>query len=701
MTDHRVYPDASVYVYDEGQGDPVVTDRGFSWLDILQQSVQYGTVGADAAGFQQLEFVEMPGPGGKPLGALVCAPQVVRKDTRLSQYTLTGGGWDEARPGTGSPRVYRLMQASGTAGVRYSATSKFSLPQNPSVAFVLALPDTPADWDAAALPPYVQIEFGQGKWALYWSKQAGYLLRKVDGTWQVATELPRTSKSGYQDSGEFVVYLRCLRGRVGVSTDDGNSYAWATNQDYSPITVAAAPLTLSGQGGAVQFGLWQIVYAAGHYDSPTRNTFTSRMEATPSFQSRKYLPAGTSIAFADRSTPASGIAGYRVTLTPKASVGSPFTFYSTPELYSVTFQYPVVTGGGLGTYATPWDGYTLGATITKPYELAGGTCTLRVRKSAFADLTGNYRRRKVRVWLGATVDTGGYSRANVFTGYIRTVRVTRAQFGEDLLEITLENAAARFRRSEWSPLDIVALGGLTVNQAMDYVLQSEGLDSSYRAWHANGDAMVLPEGLAEDPCELLRCREKKWETLVRLASFALLEVGVLDNGAFASVPRGTLSGNSWSYSAQGTALLDATASVGVNLDYDESLTAVLVQGRAENGSSLLAWAADAAAETDPLSGRFAPWRELSQDEVSGTCSSGMLSARCQCLALEGLALKLEPEVQVPVNLGLSRRDVIPLYACADLGIPNAANHVILTLSHEYDASRTLATLRTTAGLRRL
>lgn len=697
VTDTRRLPYASIRLYDAGQGDPVVTDHGFGWYDLLipdsNRPGPFGASNRDARGFPFLELL--------PEVGLVCRPFSVPQHTRADQYLFSGGEWDEDRPGTEAPRVSRLSQNDTTPGVIYSATSKFNLPKNPSVIFTFELPDTPADWDAETLPPFVQVEFGQGKWAIYFGKSGGHLLRKVNGVWAVEVDLPAPPQTVYEERQDVTrVWVRCLRGKIGVSTDDGRSYVWGENADKSAITVPGSPLTLTGQGGAVTFGLWQIVYFTGVYTSATRNTFRSRVSAVPTFTPRKLEPTGTEVTFADLSSPPLGMAQYAATLTPKATPGSPFTFYHTPELHAVTFSYPVVATPGSGDYTTPWDNYLLGLEVTQPYELAAGCCRFWAEVPFDAEPLGGCRWRRVEVLAGFTQADDAPDVSTQFVGYISSPDPKRPDFGRVRLDLRAENASIRFRRAKWNVLDCIPLGDRTLNAALDHVLASEGLNGSYRSWHAWGD-VLLPAGTPEDPFELLQPDECKWETLVRLAGYRGLEIGITKDGTFVTVPRQFVSATTHTYSCTGDTLLTGIGDLTNPTDHSESVTAVLVTGKAENGSALLAWAVDAEAEGVTSSERFSPWRETRQEQVSGVCDPGILVSRAQALAYEGFAQKIEPELSVPLTLDVSRRDRVIVNGGAGQGIPDGTAHVVLTLKWEMESAGDLARLRTVAGLRRL
>jgi hypothetical protein len=707
MPPTRVRPIASVLVYNEGQGDPYVTDHGLGWLDVLAQSWAHGTFERRSDGSSLLEFL--------PEIGLTCRPFLVPKDTRLSHFSMSSGGgsWEERRPATGAYRVYRLQQYDSSPGVLYSATTTYALPEDPHFAFSLILPDTPADWDSTALPPYVRVEFGgtgtgsEERFAVQVDKNGAYLLRSIDGVWQIAAELGGPGRgTGYADLDEMFFLVRCLRGRVGVSTDFGRTYAWAGNADTSYVTVPSGKLTLRGQGGMVYFGLHQLFYQAGAWTSPTRNTFTSRPGAVPSITGRYDAPAGTSIVWTDRSRPADGIAQYRVRLSPKTITALPFPFYAPPVLYSTTFRYPVTPAGGSGAYTTPWDTRLVHLEVDKPFELAQGSCTFTVKLDLASTFSGNYRDRKIQVKLGWKMSDGSEQWWTVFTGYIEGVTPQWDGYGQGYLTVRAANASSIFRTTEWTPLDVLALPavGSTINAAADYILSTEGLSAAYRSWHALGNSWVLDPGSPENPAELLRPGERKWETLERLFGYAGLEIIATDFGLFSSGPRNHVSATAHPYRASDYAgLSQLVERISNPVDYGQSVTAALVTGRDAAGRPALAWAVDAAAESSTSSGRFAPRRRVVQEALPGTVTPGLLVGRVQSLAYEHFPLKYEPELIAYLNLDVNRRDQVWLYGAAEIGVAEGAAHVVLSLRHTFhvDEERGDVELTTAAGLRRL
>lgn len=696
-TDSRALPLASIRLFEKGQGDPVVTDHGFAWYDSVAETWQYGTFSRDTSGKLTLEYL--------PEVGIVCRPFLVLQDTRLANYATSGGSWEECKPATGTPRKWRLIQVDTSVGIQWSATSSFPLLADPHVAFSLIFVDGPADWDEDAYPRFVRVEFGGGLWAIQFSQADGtQLVRWASGQWQAVMDVPEPTGYSHGENDERLILLRCLRGRIGVSTDFGRSYRWHGSADGTPLTVESGAYTVRGQGGMCVFGLHQLRYYSGTYTSPPRNTFQQRLVGAGAMVTgRASVPTGTTVIFADVSTPAAATAQYRATLTPVAVAGVPFTFYRTPELYAALLEYPVVTGGGTGFYTTPWDGAIQSVRISKPYELDTGSAAVRIRKEAGEQLVwASGRFPKVQILLGEASESGAESWWTAFTGYVSAIRCRAEEYGESDLSLEVENLSHHFKRTEWTKQTSRPLGGRTLNQALDLVLQSEGLDASYRAWHALGDTVTLPQGSPEDPFEWPKPGERKWATLARLAGYWGLEIGVTDSGGLFTAPKEFYQpwvSRVWE-ADPATDLKALVRGVTFGLDCNESATAALVEGTAESGEQLLAWAVDGAAEGNPASARFCPWREVVQEELSATVAPGMLIARAQALARELFSLKLEPDLTLPVDLSVSRREQVRITGLK-VGIADWDRFVVLSLEHVYEADPSFARLSTTAGLRRL
>lgn len=703
-SDDRVIPLASFKFYDPGGGDVTLATRACGVYDVIQKTGGLGLYSQDAFGRSKLQT--LPGCG------LTCAPFVNLKDTRLANYTTSGGSWEERSPATGSPRVYRLVQYDTSNAVQWSARSSFSLDSNPHVAFSLFFADQSPDWNSASFPPYIRFEFGevggQARLGIEFGKELGTRFVAYDastGLWATLLDLPRAPTVADQPNSEALILLRCLRGRIFVSTDGGNDYKSVGYQDGTALTVPSTPFTLRGQGNLTVFGLHQIQYVAGTYTSQQRGIYEPRLGAAAT-AGHGYLPAGTSFSVTNLSAPtaAAPYVQYRATLTPTTAIGTPFTYYRAPELYTaqVTYGASVQPGTGLPFYSLPWDDTCLSLDIRKPYELDGATCTIRLRKEARTVLSAllppgtSTKWRKVQVVGGEYLDNLGAFETILFSGYVRTPSTEQQEYNKQFLDIVLDNASIRFKRAKWDDLTI-PLTGLTINQALDYVLATEGLDASYRSWATIGDFITIPVAEPESPCFWPKAGETKWETMQKLCRVAGLELGVLDNGTFQTIPLGTALLPIYVYEASPVNdVRYGIQSLRVDRDASESITACLAQGTDAYGNAISAMAIDSAAEQFQFSARFSPWRELEVTDLPGTATYGLLASTAQGTMIEGMWPKIEPQLEAPFNQALGRRQQIQIVGTAlSHGVQDGDRHIILGLDHhlEPDINKCKTTIR--------
>ncbi len=674
---------ADVRVYDQGQGDAYVTDRGFAWYDVLAPGA--GEISTNA-GRPALQFIDGFG--------LVCAATVVACDTRIANYVASGGLWEERRPAYGDRR-YRLVQYDASDSVSWSITSRFPLPQDPEVAWTIRLSEVPADWSGPE--PYVRIEFA-GEWALQFAESGSGIMHLHDASWTQVADLPQL-----RTDSENLIVLRCLRG-IAVSLDYGRTWSWYR----AAGAIRSMPWSVRGCGHVIAVGLHQLQMAAGTYTSEPRNTYTRRLSTDATITGRASVPPGASITYADASQPDLAIARYTATLTPAVTAGVPFQFYHSAALYAVQFTYPVTRSSPTRTYTTPFANLLTRVSIRRAFQPDETSATIEIQRDAAQAWVANLRRSKVAIRLGWSEDgvEEWYTR---FTGYVSRVTARRDDVGRAVFAIELENTLARFRHTEWSVTDEFALGGMTVNQALDWVLASEGLDASGSMWHSAGDRVVLPPGEPETPVELLRRGERKLETLQRLASYAGLEVVARDDGVIATSPRCYVSPvvTCDLYASAGGAggeLDDWVIAAEADVSYDDSATAVVVVAKSADGEAgeAVAWCVDTTAETDITSDRFSPWREIVHDELPATSDHGLLVARAQSLASDLFAIRHDVTVASYANLSLNRRDRVRIYGCDGIGVPDGAEYVVLTLDDDWRVSSDGdITLRTVAGCRRI
>lgn len=719
LSDGRGTPLGKFRVWAPGQADKWLEKRESAWYDVGPAGFSAGTV-SYSGGVPALGYMEMSAPTREQdAGALVCRGRVVLQDTRLDDYSVSGGGWEERLPPTGAVRTYRLVQYDGTAGITWSAESQFPLPKNPNCAFSFKFLDSPPDWDDVALPPFIRITLARGNYSLLITKE-DVALQAWDtalADWVTVAPLPSCRSADNSDNSESLLILRCQRGQIGISTDGGDRYTWygEAGAGITGVDFPAGHFRIDGQGGMLVFGFHQLKMETGVWVSPQRSGRVPRPVGTAlEFETRDDATYG-SINYSDLSTPASALSQYSIELTPTTDLlGCGWLLYRSPEVYSVRTRYVAIVSvyGGTGVNEILPD--LLEANIDKPRELdgAGGSVVVRLDPEQ-----ANYWNRgdfaKYELSLGHQLLSGGDYLETALVGFISDIAVTAMEYGHIDLALKLTTVAERFRRVKWNKLDTFPLGGRTLNQALDLILQTEGipLNTSYRQWDYItdlywsflGDRVVLPAGLPEDPFEWPRPGECKWATMQRLAGYFGLEVVPLDNGVLTTVPKRYLSPVvSVTYKATDLApdqLQRLVLALQWRRNCQEKATAVVVDGVDELGRAIFAEATDYAAEQNPLSPRFTPFRIEIQDTLDGTVTPGLLNARAGELAREWFVEPITVDVAHSVDLGLSRGLRVRVE-----GFENAATNPfydfrLATLRHTYRAQGGFGPeLRTEAGL---
>lgn len=716
MPPFRKHAIASLDLFDIGSKDPLLIDRGYGFYDIVNQDlVAGGAFSYNSDGVSLLEFI--------PKIGLVNRAFVVIQDTILSTHFAVSpsNSWDNVRPigGNQADRKYRLrMYNTDVANTVYTATQAVQFGNNPGVAISLIMKDCPPDWNTATYPPYLRISLGgevAGAYSLLISGGRDvYLQYAASGAaWTHVEQLGNLRGIGGSDEGW--IFVRPIYGKLCISLDFGSNYKVIESLDPdTAITIPSGPLTLRGRGQAIAFGVHQIRAYAGAFDNPPKRTFFSRIIASPSIIGREHKPAGTVIAYSDLSDSFNEKAQARVTLTPYARPQYPWHLYDCPSLQALQFRYPFIRTTTDEEYTNPWDAWILSASVSKPKELAGNTASVTFHQNAHIAFTGDYLWRGVRLKLGYKWDDGTLEWFTSFVGYIGNIQGTWGEeFGKVPITLQLENNAIRLRTAEWSPLDVVALPivGITANGIGDYVLKSEGLmdeagvDTTYRNWHSDGALPNFPLGSPFKPFELIKPKEKKWETLTRVFGYRGLEVGIQDDGVFFTLPVDYISGTvDWNFRSTpvgSTDLRDQLRSIEYSMDSRETASCIVVWGESETGETIMMVSPDQQAEGVTTSGRFFPWRVAIQEEVSGSCEAGMIVERSIALARKHFGLKERAGASIPVKPDLPRKARVAIWGCQGVKIPDGQQHVVDSLSHHYKAQSGLGTLETRANLRRV
>jgi len=698
ITESRVRTLAQLRVFGPGQGDPTISDHGLLWYDVLRDTWQSGSISISGRN-QELEYLDGVG--------LVCRPVLALQDTRLTQFSTSGGAWEERRPGTGSPRKYRLVQYSAAADVAWSAISTYALPANPHVAFSIVPIDTPPDHDATTYPPYVRIELAN-TYALEVSQSEGARLLRMQasGSWQAVMDIPAPGSIA-QAVDERVYYVRVMRDQLCVSADLGKTYVRYQPGDGTAVSIPGGTVTFRGQGQAAVLGVHQLQYTEGVFTSRSIDRFESETPATAVISSRSATPTGTSITLADASPAApTRYAAYSATLSPATSGTVPFAVHSTPELYAVRFRYPVsvVAGSGLGYYTQPFDGDIESISISKPFELDGATCDVRIRRDQTDTWAGSFRWSKCLLLLGELRDDDTTATSNAFIGYIRDPQPSQSEYGKPGVTIRIENATARLKQKPW-PLWTAPFGGMLLNDALEAILETDGISGSYLRtnWHSSGETILLPSGFPEDPAYLPRPGERKWETAARICQDNGLELGITDDGVWYTVPRNyTAPYVAWVFDAaiSNGYLTQSIQASQTTYNAGDAVTAAWVYSTDDAGQLIVGYGIDSQAEENASSPRFCEIGRISHlRELPGTSSLGQVATAAQADFTEHTAVKEECTLTVPFLTSLGRRDVVAIKNCTPTGQPDGSLWVVLSI--EINAGPLIVEGSARFGLRRI
>jgi hypothetical protein len=665
-------------VYDPGAGDGVLEDPSWRWYDVVEATAHRGTFTKTAFGFASMDTLEIvPGVG------LACRPFLVLKDTFRAFYLLSGGVWEDRRPATGAPRICRLTQLDTTPDKVWQATSTFLLPENPSFAFSLLLPDTPAD-QAAASPVYVSW----GGVITVECRPEGILVWH-GGQCKANLATPRGS-----ERGELWVVVRWLRGRVLISLDGGNSYATVANTDGSAITIPQERIVVRGKGRACQFGLHELKYYAGTYTSPAKRTNLDRATA-PTVTAYGDLPAGCKV---DTSGALSTgyYAQYQVTLTPAAvPAAAPITFYRTPVVAAVYTKHPPKWGDATGTYTTPFDGLLAMVQVDKPYELHNSTATLQAKLPTFT-FDGSWWFRKVEILLGMQTSDGSTLDA-AWVGYVREVTTDQQDSGEVLVNLVADCPTIQAKTRKWD--DTGPLGGQTAAEALDELADLFGVPADKRRWDPKCSATQLPMGAYEDPSFWPVSGDPIWQIMEEIAKHAGCELGILEDGTWYTVALGYVAAEmsaTWRAQPQDD-ILERLRQARLRFDGTASATGIVAKGEDAAGNPLQAryerkdWA-------DAASSRYCPWPILRFHQITGATTSEALRQAVLALYDEVIPLRFEPEVTGEARTAVGRRSRVRVVGTLT-GIEDTEEFAVFTLRHTWRPG--LDGVETAAGLRRV
>lgn len=709
----RKWAVASAEVFDVAHGDPLMTDRGFSRLDIMRKELTNGTIECFLNGARKLEFLD-------DLGMSI-RPYITPVNMRLSQYTATpSGSWDEIQSVGGTKDVYHLRY-SDALGTAWNLTSNYNIAANPVFAVSLIIPETRNNWDFTNNEPYIRITFGNGKWSVLLSKQYGSFLQvNVAGFWQVAADLKGgDGRIARALTDEKWVTIRCEFGAIMVSLDMGFSWEIFIANDGMPINVPAGPFAISGQGSAPIIGLGEVVPAVASYKGPAWDSFDVRTAGTDAIiTGRSIIPAaGGSLTFSDISDPEARIGQYEATFTPVQIQTFPFRMWNSPLLQNVTFRYPFERITTTNVFSTPWDQYITDVDVKKPEKLSEGTCSITLQLPAHTydpTMFDGIRYRKVRVKLGYKMDDNTVEWETVYTGYVDDLTLTWDNFGSIIAQVSLINIAGLLKTKFWRPLDSGAFAGMTPQAVGNFIVKSEGfmdedeLDSTYVAWFTvSTGTQPLPLGEWDHPFETIKPGENKFATLERIFDYYGFEIAVDNDGVLVALPKNWLNAaNPHTLYVADPAMLDdirkQISSMSTHFNIKDSASMVMLYGRLENGQTAIMYAVDDPAEIDATSERFTPFRNMILEEFSsahGRPDEALMLEKLNNVSRDNLGYKKEPQISFPADIRRSRRDLITVIGAGQLKIPDNTQLALMSQSLKFTKQQGLGEITNNCAMK--
>lgn len=230
-------------------------------------------------------------------------PLQTEADGRTWRPGLVGkavsGQWREIQPG-GNFNVTSLQQYKVSPD-EWSLTSYGKLAANPKFTVSMYREWTPGSEDLGNdqhLPYiYTGFSFG-GRWHLRFPKwKSAELYKLVGGKWKLVATKDWSGEELYGDSygaKEILATVWCTDGKLLIKSSASED-SWVY-QEATPITVATAPLTLSGNGGSCYFGKHSIEFARGSWNvllARDRTTLDRMPEVMPEAICSGSKPAGT------------------------------------------------------------------------------------------------------------------------------------------------------------------------------------------------------------------------------------------------------------------------------------------------------------------------------------------------------------------------------------------------------------------------
>lgn len=721
MSSNLKVPVADVRLYDPG-AEGYVSQPGYTVYDRPVLSLPYHSVtyvSVSGSAYPVPSIVRLPEFGCVALNP-IC--EWVDADMDYWQVLADGDGWvEESIPFSvtdlNEATVLTYMGAAGGSAGRIRTT--FNLPPDPMFGLYMAYSRTSRD---ASAPAYIRVRFGNAEWMIHWEQEEGTFLSRWAGTeyrrvLQLTLPEQPNGPVPFGDGFEFLpIRVLCLNGNVGVMTNppEGKSpLVEPRYQVYSPpesMQVAEGPVEVEVSGCELMMSLLRVVPPdEGSYTSGVFYLFESYGSQIPDNQSQEgyhYItPDGER---ADELAPVEltwscnqNAFNYTATLrrVPAPSVGAPWDFYATPQMYAVEWEYATTLVAGSGSYTSLTDTERVSSVdVDLPRERDAGTATVTIALDPQQAFTGEYRWRYVTIHLGWMYDDDTITLWDTFTGYISRLLLRQHTGWEQGISITLELvdaswAAKRVSIDEsWAPLD-----GMLATDALSYIATRVGIPAARQDW-SSLPAITLSTGPAYNPIwwrtAELPLGMSAWEAMTKIAAWCGCDLWVREDGVWTAEPVTATTGvvNYLEMAAaDGSVPADPTALV-LELEHEaatlEGATAAIACGEDDDGRAVAAWLIDFDRERNPVTTPFAGRRMWMRREGRRyrTVSDANHEAQAMFDALEWSGYRVTATLRG--RPGIRRRDTAYIANAEAGGVNPSAEHLVRSVQHEWRSTVT-------------
>ncbi len=716
----KTIPFLQVLLYNRGS-EPyfgaVGGDRGSSWYSNLKNEFPFGRVsfhtGLTEIGLQQytplveylggerIRTTAHPSEDSVPIG-LVLRPFIVPQDM-ADWISLDGdsGTWDYARPYS-TPPTLRLVQSydgvtdAGDTDLdgAWGKRSPQIHPENPTFAFSLALAEPSPDYDETVTGvAYTEFAWSSRAWAIrFYHHGNPVLLKSIAGVMQPVLELgsPGRASSHGDDLNEIVGVIRVQRGSLCISLDAGATYDVWWEYDRSAVRVPSGFYQFSGAGSAASLGVHQAIYYDGSYASPSLGMERSRV-GSPAIQPHGGLQQNTSLTV--DYTGSGSVMGYRANLHSGSLLTDSWTYYFSPELYTVELEFPAVSSLYFPIHdgGTTFEGRIMRATIEHPEELDQSTFDMTLRYAVGETVNPQaLDLRLIKVYGGWMYSDGSNDATLLFTGYIVDAKESQRQHNRYEITVTAHSTRQRPEGMKWRDADCLPYDNLTPNQSLLKWALSMGLDASFIRYDASGrgDSVLSPTLFPENPLLLPVAGEGRWKLMQEIAESARLELGTNNAGQYILVPN-----DAWNFTPYTWQAAPASDNFSFIDDYAydhrilETATAVQVRGKTQFNEQISAWIVDTDAEQNIFSPRFRPWPEWHIETKDKPTNPQWLAQLAISLAYKKMMPHDAPAWSGEFAPFLSRRDAVWIQGISTTGAGATTMQVgVETYRHTFDRS---------------